>query len=120
MIKSVDDHERGTTVTRPDRQTVNDQGVPIGSEIGGRPAGEEGMIISQGRPKERRAPLNTRAVLLALLSTTPSAVMAQCLSLQGSTACSAFQSSSVSTTDSHVVGLLYVKLDIPRHGGWLY
>jgi hypothetical protein len=77
------------------------------------------MIISQRRPNERRAPLNTRAVLLALLS-TPSAVMAQCLPLQGSTACSAFQSSSVSTTDSHVVGLLYVKQDIPRYEGWLY
>jgi hypothetical protein len=117
MIKPADDHELGTTVTQPNQQTVNDQGMQIGSAIGGRPTGEEGMIISQGRPKERRAPLNTRAVFLALLSTTPSAVMAQCLPLQGSTACSAFQSSSVSTTDSHVVGLLYVKLDIPRHGG---
>lgn len=52
----------------------------------------------------RRARVNTRGFLLALLSAPPAA-MATCLPLKGSKACSAFQSSSVSTTDSHVVGL---------------
>lgn len=107
MIKPEDDHEHGTAVTQPDHQTIKDQGAPVRLAIGGRSTVEVGMIIGRGRPRERRAPLNTRAILLTLLS-TPSAVMAQCLSLQGSKACSAFQSSSVSTTDSHVVGLLYV------------
>jgi len=49
-----------------------------------------------------------KSVLLASLSASPAA-MAQCIPLQGSTTCSAFQSSSVST-DSFLVGLLYVFL----------
>lgn len=49
---------------------------------------------------------NLRTLLLPLLSASPAA-MAACISLQGSTACSAFQSASVST-DPAIVGLLYV------------
>lgn len=47
-----------------------------------------------------------KSVVLASLSAAPVA-MADCISLQGSKTCSAFESSSIST-DSFLVGLLYV------------
>ncbi len=68
---------------------------------------DSAIMAGQRQHGRRRARMNTKGVLLALLSTPPAA-MATCLSLKGSKACSAFQSSSVSTTDSYVVGLLYV------------
>lgn len=49
---------------------------------------------------------SVRTLLLSLISASPAA-MAACIPLKGSTTCSAFQSASVST-DSFVVGLLYV------------
>ena len=60
------------------------------------------------RSVKRRGPRypSTRAVLLSLISASPGA-MAACVSLQGSKACNAFQSASVST-DGFLVGLLYV------------
>ena len=51
---------------------------------------------------------SVRTVLLSLISASPAA-MAACISLEGSTACSAFQSASIST-DSFVLGLLYVRI----------
>ncbi|KAK3938788.1 hypothetical protein QBC46DRAFT_159967 [Diplogelasinospora grovesii] len=66
---------------------------------------ETEMAIGRHSTRRRRGygQASTRAVLLSLLSTSPTA-MAACISLQGSKTCSAFQSSSVST-DSFVVGL---------------
>ncbi|KAL2260758.1 hypothetical protein VTK26DRAFT_5150 [Humicola hyalothermophila] len=62
--------------------------------------------MSTTRKPLRRRPtlLNASGLLFALLS-APSSAMAACLSLRGSKACSAFQSSSVSTTDEHLLGL---------------
>jgi hypothetical protein len=72
--------------------------------VGQKRTGDGEMGTSSQLPGKRHARLNTKAVLLSLLS-TPQAAMAACLSLQGSKACSAFQSSSVSTTDEHLTGL---------------
>jgi hypothetical protein len=63
----------------------------------------DGMALS----KRGRANFSAKGALLSLIATAPGA-MGACLPLKGSKACSAFQSSSVSTTDDHVVGLLYV------------
>ncbi|KAJ4300183.1 hypothetical protein N0V88_002852 [Collariella sp. IMI 366227] len=64
----------------------------------------EAMVTSRGSVRRKRAPLSIKGVAISLLSTAPSA-MAACLPLKGSKACTAFQSSSVSTTDGHVLGL---------------
>ena len=69
---------------------------------------EPKMEAERSQPARRRARtrLGMRTAFLSLLSTSPTA-MAACVSLQGSTKCPAFQSSSVSTS-SFLVGLLYV------------
>ena len=66
------------------------------------------MEAERSQPARRRARtrLGMRTAFLSLLSSSPTA-MAACVSLQGSTKCPAFQSSSVSTS-SFLVGLLYV------------
>ncbi|KAL2133313.1 hypothetical protein VTI74DRAFT_2543 [Chaetomium olivicolor] len=61
-------------------------------------------MAERKRLTRKRAPLSIKGIALSLLSTAPSA-MAACLPLTGSKACSAFQSSSVSTTDGHLLGL---------------
>ena len=85
---------------------------------------EPKMEAERSQPARRRARtrLGMRTAFLSLLSTSPTA-MAACVSLQGSTKCPAFQSSSVSTS-SFLVGLLYVSgfglnaipLDATRRG----
>ena len=59
--------------------------------------------INHGSSKRKvsRKQNSTKTLLLTFLSTIPTA-MAQCVSLKGSTACSAFQKSSVSTDDDLV------------------
>ncbi|KAK3391040.1 hypothetical protein B0H63DRAFT_130660 [Podospora didyma] len=58
---------------------------------------------SLGRRRERGYP-STRGILISLLSTAPVAMAQNCVSLRGSTACSAFQSASVSV-DPFMKGL---------------
>ena len=50
---------------------------------------------------------NTRIALLSILAASPVAMAQNCISLSGSTQCSAFSSASIST-DSTLVGFLYV------------
>lgn len=59
--------------------------------------------------KQRSMGLNTRTALLSILATAPAAMAQNCISLSGSTQCPAFNASSIST-DSTLVGLLYVFL----------
>lgn len=63
------------------------------------------MGRSPGRNSAAARP-SVRTIFLSLVSASPAA-MAACIPLKGSTTCPAFQSASVST-DSFVVGLLYV------------
>lgn len=56
-------------------------------------------ISSKRKDSRRRS--STKALLLTFLSTIPTA-MAQCVPLKGSTACSAFQVSSISTDEDLV------------------
>lgn len=111
-IGSEDDHEYGTAVTQPPSdcfKSAGERGARIDPVLGKNPAGDDEMTATSRRPfGRRRTRLSTRGLLLSLMTAPPTA-MAACLSLQGSTACSAFQSSSVSTTDNYLVGLLYVK-----------
>jgi hypothetical protein len=58
------------------------------------------------RSGRRGARPSTRAVILSLLSSSPTA-MARCISLKGSTTCPAFENASVSL-DSTLIGFLYV------------
>ncbi|KAK4236247.1 hypothetical protein C8A03DRAFT_45717 [Achaetomium macrosporum] len=107
MIAPADEHEYSSTVTLSagsSFRTIGDREAPINSTIRQKRAGDGEMRTSSQFPGKRRARLSSKAVLLSLLS-TPQAGMAACLSLQGSKACSAFQSSSVSTTDEHLTGL---------------
>jgi hypothetical protein len=67
---------------------------------------EHRMGRSPGRSSAAIHP-SVRTILLSLISASPAA-MAACIPLKGSTTCPAFQSASVST-DSFVVGLLYVR-----------
>ncbi len=111
MIHTEADHEHSTAVTTPPPgiylDSMDPRDTPIDSTVvGNRPADAETSTAQRGLGG-RRPRVNTRGILLALLSAPPAA-MATCLSLKGSKACSAFQASSVSTTDAHVVGLLYV------------
>ncbi|KAK4110005.1 hypothetical protein N656DRAFT_791530 [Canariomyces notabilis] len=101
------DHEYGRTVTQQTEnrsRTISGHWSLSDAAIGERLAGDEGMtspqVLSGRRPTSR---LRTREILFFLLSTAPS-TMAACISLRGSKTCSAFNSSSVSTTDSHLVG----------------
>ena len=64
---------------------------------------ESTMKPSPRRSRATARP-SARTLLLSLISASPAA-MAACIPLQGSTACPAFQSASVST-DPFVVGLL--------------
>ena len=64
----------------------------------------------QCKRKQRSMGLNTRTALLSILATAPAAMAQNCISLSGSTQCPAFSSSSIST-DSTLVGLLYVAHD---------
>ena len=64
----------------------------------------------QGKRKQRSMRLNTRTALLSILATVPAAMAENCISLTGSTQCPGFSSSSIST-DSTLVGLLYVPHD---------
>jgi hypothetical protein len=57
--------------------------------------------------KQRSMGLNTRTALLSVLAAAPGALAQNCISLAGSTQCSAFSSASIST-DSTLVGFLYV------------
>ncbi len=111
MIQPEDNYENGIAVTQPRRSSIklvdNYDEAPIDLEAGEEPAEDATMTTGQRKSGGRRARVNTRAVLLALLSAPPAA-MATCLQLKGSKACSAFQSASVTTTDSYVLGLLYV------------
>jgi hypothetical protein len=78
--------------------------VAAGSTLG-EEATPKAKMTSTAKLRRRSSRLGAKGALLALLSAPPTA-MAACLSLQGSKACAAFQSSSVSTNDSHLVGLL--------------
>ncbi|KAK4155032.1 hypothetical protein C8A00DRAFT_32211 [Chaetomidium leptoderma] len=107
MVKLEDDHEYDIAVTQPPAtglKTLDDQEATVDSVIGEKPAKDAEMIAGKRRSGSMRARLGIRGIVLALLSTAPAA-MAACLPLKGSQACSAFQASSVSTTDDHVVGL---------------
>ena len=52
--------------------------------------------------------VTTRTALLSILAAVPTAMAQSCISLAGSTQCPAFNTSSISTTDSALVGYLYV------------
>jgi len=113
MIRPEDSHEFSTVVTY---QTTANPTKPTGvrepllsiANGGDRPTLEVDAAIGRQSTGRRRGfrPPSTKAILASLLSASPAA-MAACVPLQGSKACSAFQSSSVST-DSFLVGLLYV------------
>jgi len=113
MLGSEDGHASGAVTTqqitanRSELAEASDA-LPMTARAGNRSEFNMGAPIgrqSSGRRREFRRP-STKGVLLSLLSVSPAA-MAACIPLQGSTACSAFQSASVST-DSYLVGLLYV------------
>lgn len=70
------------------------------------PATERPIGRKPSRRSRNMARTSLKSVVLASLSAAPVA-MADCISLQGSKTCSAFESSSIST-DSFLVGLLYV------------
>jgi len=72
----------------------------IGSRRGGRQEGPR-------ERKHRSSRINTRTALLSILAAAPAVMAQNCISLSSSTQCSAFQSSSIST-DSTLVGFLYV------------
>lgn len=103
-----DDHEYGTAVTQlPSNRLMSPgkQESPIDPVLGEKIAGVDEMVPTSQRPVgRRRARRSTGFSLLSLVMAAPTA-MAACLSLKGSKACSAFQSSSVSTTDNYLVGL---------------
>jgi hypothetical protein len=110
MIAPEHDHEHSTAATHwPETcfTAVDNQEAIINPTIGTHPAEHGDMGARQQLSGTRRACLSTKGALLSLLSAVP-ASMAACVPLKGSKACSAWQSSSVSTTDDHVVGLLYV------------
>ena len=68
------------------------------------------------RTKRRKLRAATRTTLCVLLFTTlPTSMAQKCISLSGSTQCSAFNRSSLST-DSTLVGLLCVFLSCMTHG----
>ncbi|KAK4187108.1 hypothetical protein QBC35DRAFT_385612 [Podospora australis] len=110
MIVAVDSYDLSATVTQhpitpPDRTTRAD--APTDSVMTERTTGGGNMVTDRrhvsGRRSRRLRP-STKAVLYTLLSTSPTA-MAACISLQGSKACPAFQSSSVSTSNSFLTGI---------------
>lgn len=113
MIGLKGNHEYGSAVRQEPSECLGTAfgEAPIDAVRGERPPGKAETAIGQIPSGRRRTGhrLGTKRILLSLLSTAPSA-MAACVSLQGSTACPAFQSSSVSTTDEHLVGLLYVQI----------
>src|ERR1700693_3633604 len=55
--------------------------------------------------KQRPTTFNTKTALLSVLAAAPGAMAQNCISLSGSTQCSAFSTSSIST-DSTLVGFL--------------
>ena len=65
-------------------------------------ASKDGTRNHSSRRRKQRS--STKAVLLSILASTPLA-MADCVSLQGSSQCPAFTSSSI---DNTLTGLLYV------------
>lgn len=68
-------------------------------------------VERSGGGKQASRGLNTRTALLSILATTPAAMAQNCISLKGSSQCPAFSSSSIST-DSTLVGLLYVACNL--------
>lgn len=111
MVEPERGHDFAAAVRRqarrvPENQDANlDMGsMPLSCSQQSSPSG----FTPSSSPKRSRPTnqLNIRTLLLSLLSASPTA-MAACIPLQGSAACSAFQSASVST-DPAVVGLLYV------------
>jgi hypothetical protein len=70
------------------------------------------MVSNKGRKdsskrKPRSMGVNTKTALLFVLATAPSAMAQNCISLAGSKQCPAFNSSSISTSNT-LIGFLYV------------
>ena len=75
-----------------------------GSEEDGRTT-PSSTARKHGRSRRQQTRPSTRTLMLSLLSASPALVAADCISMQGSSTCKAFQGAKIST-DSFLVGLL--------------
>jgi hypothetical protein len=66
---------------------------------------------SSSKRRQGSTGFNTKTALLSILAAAPVAMAQDCISLSGSTLCPAFSSASIST-DSTLVGFLYVPLQL--------
>ncbi|KAK4651633.1 hypothetical protein QC762_601840 [Podospora pseudocomata] len=107
MIASQDNHDNFAKVTPQPGNCCDITSDASAERPTGHHRGGEEEITMSGQPAWRRrghSLASTKTVLLSLLSASPTA-MAACISLQGSKACPAWQSASITTSNGRLNGI---------------